>query len=119
MPSIWSMQTLMVSSDMAGEMGGVGVLSQRGETVPLGGRGVLKCSSCSGLSGTMLSPRGRGIGRRGSMCSLRGMGSGASSMHSESGRDEVEMRGEEMVGGMVDIWIRLMVIEWGRTGEFL
>jgi hypothetical protein len=109
----------MVSSDMAGEMGGVGDPSRRGETVPLGGRGVSKCSSCSGLSGTMFSPKGRGIGERGSMHSLRGIGGGMSSMHSESGRDEVETKGEEIVGGGVDIWIRLMVTEWGEMGEVL
>jgi hypothetical protein len=119
MPSIRSMRTLMVSSDMAGEMGGVGDLSRRGEAVPLGGRGMSKRSSCSGLSGTMFSPRGGGIGGRGSMHSLRGIGSGTSSMQSESGRDEVETKGEEMVGGGVDIWIHLTVTEWGEMGEVL
>jgi hypothetical protein len=62
----------------------------------------------------------RGGGRvSGSMHSLKGRGSGASSMHSESGRGMVEMKGEEMVEGGVDIWIRLMVTEWGEMGGVL
>jgi hypothetical protein len=61
----------------------------------------------------------RGKQGSGSMRSLRGRGSGASSMHSESGRGKVETKGEEMVEGGVDIWMRLMVTEWGEMGEGL
>jgi hypothetical protein len=67
----------------------------------------------------MFSLRGRGVEGRGSMRSLRGIGGGTSSMHAESGRDEVETKGEEIVGGGVDIWIHLMVMEWGGMGEVL
>jgi hypothetical protein len=52
----------MVSSDMAGERGGLGDLWGVGEVGLLGGRGVVKSSSCSGLLDTIRSPRGGGAG---------------------------------------------------------
>jgi hypothetical protein len=66
----------------------------------------------------MFTQRG-GIRGSSSMRSLKGRGSGASSMCSESGRGKVEMKGEEIVEGGVDIWICLMVTEWGEMGEVL
>jgi hypothetical protein len=99
--------------------------------VPLGGRGVSKHSSCSGLSGAMLSPRGMGSRGSSAMHSLRGRGRGAPSIRSKrggcgvlvtgvsKGREKVEMKGEEMVEGGVDIWMCLMVMEWGEMGGFL
>jgi hypothetical protein len=117
------MRTLIVLSDMAGEMGGLGDLWGSGDVGLLGGRGVAKSSSCSGLLDSIRSPRGRGIRGSGSICSLRGRGSGASLMCSEregggvfvrwvsNGREEVGTKGEEKVGGGVVIWICQMVME--------
>jgi hypothetical protein len=93
----------MVSSDMVGERGGLGDLWGVGEMGLLGGRGVVKSYSCSGLLTSICLPRGGGSRGSGSMRSLKGRGSGASSMRSESGRGKVETRGEEIVEGRVDI----------------
>jgi hypothetical protein len=109
----------MVSSDMAGERGGLGDLWGVGEVGLLGVRGVAKSSSHSGLLPSIRSPRGGGSKGSGSICSLKGRGSGASSMHSESGRGEVGTKGEEITEGGVDIWICLMVTEWGVLGVVL
>jgi hypothetical protein len=101
----------------------------RGEAGLPGGRGVSKCSSCSGLSGSIRLPNGSGSRGSGSICLLKGRGSGASSICSEkggdgvsvrwvsNGREEVEMKGEDMVEGEEDIWIRLMVIRLGDMRE--
>jgi hypothetical protein len=119
MPSIQSIRMLMVSSDIAGERGGLGDLWGVGEVGLLGGRGVVKSSSCSGLLDSICSPRGGESRVSSSMRSLKGRGSGASSMRSESGRGMVETKGEEMVEGGMDIWICLMVTEWGEMGGVL